>query len=55
MVLTVEYDAVVLYPAEKKLVDEVRNNETLIVIGETGSGKTTRRCPLSGSLLAARN
>ncbi|CAM6100534.1 unnamed protein product [Calypogeia fissa] len=28
--------------AEKKLVEEVRKNETLIVIGETGSGKTTQ-------------
>ncbi|KAL3687732.1 hypothetical protein R1sor_014041 [Riccia sorocarpa] len=28
--------------AEKKLVQEVENNDTLIVIGETGSGKTTQ-------------
>ncbi|KAL6861175.1 hypothetical protein ACP4OV_016875 [Aristida adscensionis] len=27
---------------EKRLVDEVRNNDTLIVVGETGSGKTTQ-------------
>jgi type IV secretory pathway ATPase VirB11/archaellum biosynthesis ATPase len=29
---------------EEKLVDEVRKNGTLIVVGETGSGKTTRKC-----------
>lgn len=29
---------------EKILVDEVRKNDTLIVVGETGSGKTTRKC-----------
>ncbi|VAI83747.1 unnamed protein product [Triticum turgidum subsp. durum] len=29
---------------EKRLVDEVRKNDTLIVVGETGSGKTTRKC-----------
>uniref|UniRef100_A0ACD5XRQ4 Uncharacterized protein n=1 Tax=Avena sativa TaxID=4498 RepID=A0ACD5XRQ4_AVESA len=27
---------------EKKLVEEVRKNDTLIVVGETGSGKTTQ-------------
>uniref|UniRef100_A0ACD5Y679 Uncharacterized protein n=1 Tax=Avena sativa TaxID=4498 RepID=A0ACD5Y679_AVESA len=27
---------------EKKLVEEVRKNDTLIIVGETGSGKTTR-------------
>jgi len=27
---------------EKRLVDEVRKNDTLIIVGETGSGKTTR-------------
>lgn len=29
---------------ESKLVALVRKNETLVVIGETGSGKTTRKC-----------
>jgi hypothetical protein len=29
---------------EEKLVEEVRKNDTLIVVGETGSGKTTRKC-----------
>lgn len=28
---------------EKRLVEEVRNNDTLIIVGETGSGKTTRK------------
>lgn len=28
---------------EKRLVDEVRKNDTLIIVGETGSGKTTRK------------
>lgn len=27
---------------EKRLVDEVRKNGILIIVGETGSGKTTR-------------
>ena len=27
---------------EKRLVEEVRKNDTLIIVGETGSGKTTR-------------
>nr|CAB3467330.1 unnamed protein product [Digitaria exilis] len=27
---------------EKRLVDEVRKNDTLIIVGETGSGKTTQ-------------
>ncbi|WOL13823.1 pre-mRNA-splicing factor ATP-dependent RNA helicase DEAH10 [Canna indica] len=27
---------------EKRLVEEVRNNDTLIIVGETGSGKTTQ-------------
>ncbi|XP_021756655.1 pre-mRNA-splicing factor ATP-dependent RNA helicase DEAH10-like [Chenopodium quinoa] len=27
---------------EKRLVEEVRNNHTLIIVGETGSGKTTQ-------------
>lgn len=35
-------------------MEEVRNNDTLIIVGETGSGKTTRKyfatCPLLGSL-----
>ena len=28
---------------EKRLVEEVRNNDVLIIVGETGSGKTTRK------------
>jgi len=28
---------------EKRLVEEVRKNDTLIIVGETGSGKTTRK------------
>lgn len=27
---------------EKRLVEEVRKNDILIIVGETGSGKTTR-------------
>lgn len=33
---------VFLFLVEKRLVDEVRHNDTLIIVGETGSGKTTR-------------
>ena len=28
---------------EKRLADEVRKNDILIIVGETGSGKTTRK------------
>lgn len=28
---------------EKQLVEEVCRNDTLIIVGETGSGKTTRK------------
>lgn len=31
---------------EKRLVEEVRKNDTLIIVGETGSGKTTRKFSL---------
>lgn len=34
-----------LTPVERRLVQEVRNNDTLIIVGETGSGKTTRKYP----------
>jgi len=33
----------VVASVEKRLVEEVRKNDTLIVVGETGSGKTTRK------------
>nr|GMC79608.1 pre-mRNA-splicing factor ATP-dependent RNA helicase DEAH10 [Ipomoea batatas] len=33
---------------EKRLVEEVHNNDTLIIVGETGSGKTTRKFSCSG-------
>jgi len=32
----------VVASVEKRLVEEVRKNDTLIIVGETGSGKTTR-------------
>lgn len=35
--------AVFSVAVEKRLVDEVRKNDVLIIVGETGSGKTTRR------------
>jgi HrpA-like RNA helicase len=31
----------VIGSVQKRLVDEVRKNDTLIIVGETGSGKTT--------------
>jgi ABC-type lipoprotein export system ATPase subunit len=31
---------------EKRLIEEVRKNDILIIVGETGSGKTTRRLHL---------
>lgn len=31
---------------EKRLVEEVQKNDVLIIVGETGSGKTTRRLHL---------
>jgi len=36
---------------EKRLVEEVRKNDVLIIVGETGSGKTTRRLHLSCQVL----
>jgi len=33
----------VVASVEKRLVEEVRKNDTLIIVGETGSGKTTRK------------
>lgn len=32
-------------------MEEVRNNDTLIIVGETGSGKTTRKYYLLHVLL----
>ncbi|KAK4780859.1 hypothetical protein SAY87_016965 [Trapa incisa] len=32
----------VLFSVEKRLVEEVKSNDTLIIVGETGSGKTTQ-------------
>jgi len=37
------YCLFVIGSVEKRLVDEVRKNDTLIIVGETGSGKTTRK------------
>ena len=34
--------ALPIFPTKQKLVDEIRKHSTLIVIGETGSGKTTQ-------------
>lgn len=31
------------FPAEKRLIELVRKNDVLIIVGETGSGKTTRK------------
>ena len=28
---------------EKRLIEEVQKNDILIIVGETGSGKTTRK------------
>lgn len=32
-----------IFLVEKRLVDEVRSHDILIIVGETGSGKTTRK------------
>lgn len=32
-----------LNPVEKRLIEEVQKNDILIIVGETGSGKTTRK------------
>ena len=32
-----------VFIVEKRLVEEVRNHHILIIVGETGSGKTTRK------------
>lgn len=36
---------------EKRLVEEVRKHDTLIIVGETGSGKTTRMIYLCNFLI----
>lgn len=42
--LIITYIFSVFIPSvEKQLVEEVRKNDTLIIVGETGSGKTTRK------------
>lgn len=35
--------SVYLNTVEKRLIEEVQNNDILIIVGETGSGKTTRK------------
>jgi tRNA A37 threonylcarbamoyladenosine biosynthesis protein TsaE len=30
-------------PVKERLVQEVKNHDVLIIVGETGSGKTTRK------------
>ncbi|XP_043698039.1 pre-mRNA-splicing factor ATP-dependent RNA helicase DEAH10-like [Telopea speciosissima] len=35
-------DGVLFFLVEKQLVEEVRKNDTLIIVGETGSGKSTQ-------------
>lgn len=44
---------IVLKPVEKRLVEEVQKNDILIIVGETGSGKTTRKyaCLISTTLV----
>jgi len=37
---------IVFIVVEKRLIEEVRKNDILIIVGETGSGKTTRRLHL---------
>jgi len=37
------YCLFVIGTVEKRLVDEIRKNDTLIIVGGTGSGKTTRK------------
>lgn len=37
---------IVTIVVEKRLIEEVRKNDILIIVGETGSGKTTRRLHL---------
>ena len=31
-----------IYTARQRLIDEVRQNDCLVIVGETGSGKTTQ-------------
>jgi len=32
-----------IYDARESLIEEIRKNKTLVIVGETGSGKTTRK------------
>lgn len=40
--ITEHRESLPIAPVKKQLVEEVRNNDTLIIVGETGSGKTTQ-------------
>ncbi|XP_046640656.1 ATP-dependent RNA helicase DHX33-like [Daphnia pulicaria] len=40
--LLAQRQALPIYPVRQKLLEELRKHQTLIVIGETGSGKTTQ-------------
>jgi len=37
---------IIFIVVEKRLIEEVQKNDILIIVGETGSGKTTRRLHL---------
>lgn len=45
--------SIINFLVEKQLVEEVRNNDTLIIVGETGSGKTTRKFSYASRFLLA--
>lgn len=32
------------FSVEQRLLEEIHKNDVLIIVGETGSGKTTRKC-----------
>ncbi|KAK9083500.1 hypothetical protein Scep_029971 [Stephania cephalantha] len=42
VVKEVSHFTLLIFSVEKRLVEEVRKHETLIIVGETGSGKTTQ-------------
>ena len=42
--LRAEREALPIFTARDKLVEAFRQHSSLVIIGETGSGKTTRKC-----------
>lgn len=38
-----ERQSLPIFPAKQTIIEHVKNNDTVVIVGETGSGKTTRK------------